>query len=294
VHVFVSHSSKDLAIANEYVSALEDAGISAWVAPRDVPAGTDYAQTISDAIRNASTFLLLCSGTSLASPDVRNEFELAKRRGIQVIPIRLPGTPDPLDNVAWEYHLLRLQIVQGDDDPAGTISRIQPSMAAVAPASSAPQHQTSPAAPADAAGPPVAARTLEAESRLTDVWDRATRTVAKVLENRKVLPRQKLTDGGGLRWFYLDVEDGPYAAIEFIPANLAAPDVSPLWLVVSEKTPGYQTVRDQLRGTSFKDVIKQTHDGIRIPLPYATDGSIEAAVDQVVEFVVELRNQAVP
>jgi len=38
--VFISHSSKDKAIADVIVYSLEQEGISVWIAPRDIPDGT--------------------------------------------------------------------------------------------------------------------------------------------------------------------------------------------------------------------------------------------------------------
>jgi hypothetical protein len=44
--VFICHSSKDRTIANAICSKLEQNRIRCWIAPRDVIAGTDYAESI--------------------------------------------------------------------------------------------------------------------------------------------------------------------------------------------------------------------------------------------------------
>lgn len=49
-HVFISHASADCAAAERVRDDLESDGIACWMAPRDVPAGDDYAKAITDAI----------------------------------------------------------------------------------------------------------------------------------------------------------------------------------------------------------------------------------------------------
>ena len=59
--IFVSYSSKDKQVAFEICEALENKGISCWIAPRDVPLGMEYAEAIVEAIRNARAFVLIFS-----------------------------------------------------------------------------------------------------------------------------------------------------------------------------------------------------------------------------------------
>ncbi|MDR0948902.1 MAG: toll/interleukin-1 receptor domain-containing protein, partial [Lachnospiraceae bacterium] len=40
--VFISHSSVDKSIANAICHTLEANGMRCWIAPRDIPAGTNY------------------------------------------------------------------------------------------------------------------------------------------------------------------------------------------------------------------------------------------------------------
>lgn len=56
--VFISHSQKDKAIADIICSSLEQAGIDCWIAPRDIPYGTDWAGEIADAIKASKIFCL--------------------------------------------------------------------------------------------------------------------------------------------------------------------------------------------------------------------------------------------
>ena len=66
--VFLSHATEDRDIATQVCAALEADGISCWIAPRDVKAGTDYAAAILDAIRTSDLVLLVFSASPIAHP----------------------------------------------------------------------------------------------------------------------------------------------------------------------------------------------------------------------------------
>jgi hypothetical protein len=71
--VFISYASQDAAIANAVVTALERAGISCWIAPRDVTPGALYADGIIRAINDAKALVLVLSASSIGSPHVGKE-----------------------------------------------------------------------------------------------------------------------------------------------------------------------------------------------------------------------------
>ncbi len=97
--VFVSHSSRDVDLANEVLSLLEKEGLRCWIAPRDVPAGADYGEAIIDAIEETSALVLLMSRASNESRQVQVEVERAFSKGRPVFPVRiLPGIELPLDS----------------------------------------------------------------------------------------------------------------------------------------------------------------------------------------------------
>lgn len=90
--IFISHSSKDHEVASKICEALEENGLKCWIAPRDIPYGTQWAGEISKAIENSSAFLFLSSGSSNASEQVSREIQLAIENSLTIIPIRLDGT----------------------------------------------------------------------------------------------------------------------------------------------------------------------------------------------------------
>ena len=58
---FISYASQDAAVANAVVGALEHAGLTCWIAPRDVVPGALYADEIVRAINESSLVVLVLS-----------------------------------------------------------------------------------------------------------------------------------------------------------------------------------------------------------------------------------------
>src|SRR4051812_32689443 len=98
--VFVSHSSRDAHVAMRIVTALEGAGVLCWVAPRDIPAGSDWNDSIMRAIVASAAMLLVYARDSATSDPVKREVERALNRGVPVIPLRIERAPP---SPAMEY-----------------------------------------------------------------------------------------------------------------------------------------------------------------------------------------------
>jgi TIR domain len=71
--VFVSYASQDAAVANSIVENLEQHGLKCWIAPRDVKAGTVYADAIVRAINDVKALVLVLSTSAMASSHVGRE-----------------------------------------------------------------------------------------------------------------------------------------------------------------------------------------------------------------------------
>jgi len=87
--VFISYSSKDKATADAVCHTLEQRSIRCWIAPRDVPAGTNYGAEIIRAIRECSILVLVFSGSSNASQAVWREVQSAFTEQKALIPLRI-------------------------------------------------------------------------------------------------------------------------------------------------------------------------------------------------------------
>ena len=87
--VFISHSSKDFALAKELCRLLEVNSVSCWIAPRNVLAGSSYGEEIAKAIEDSSVVVLLLTKSANDSRAVANELELAFRYQKTIVPIRV-------------------------------------------------------------------------------------------------------------------------------------------------------------------------------------------------------------
>lgn len=86
---FISHSSKDGAIAAELCKYLENHGKTCFIAPRNIRSGRDYAEEIIDGIDNSQTMILLLSNHSNQSAHVLREVERAVSKSIPIITYKI-------------------------------------------------------------------------------------------------------------------------------------------------------------------------------------------------------------
>lgn len=87
--VFVSYSSKDKAIADAIVAALEKNNIRCWYAPRDIKPGEDWGNAISVAIEKSKIFLIVFSGNANYSQRVLDELNFAIIEEKTILPFRI-------------------------------------------------------------------------------------------------------------------------------------------------------------------------------------------------------------
>ena len=100
--IFVSYSQPDRDSAFVLVQKLEARGLSVWIAPRDVSPSADWAAEIIDAISSAKLMLLVFSGNSNDSDQVRREVERAVHKRLRILPFRIE---DVLPSKSLEYFL---------------------------------------------------------------------------------------------------------------------------------------------------------------------------------------------
>jgi adenylate cyclase len=100
--VFVSYSAADRAPALSVVEGLESRGLRCWVAPRDIPAGSEYGEEIVGAIKGCRILVLIFSAQANSSPHVRREVERAVSARRAILPFRVE---DITPTGAMEYAL---------------------------------------------------------------------------------------------------------------------------------------------------------------------------------------------
>lgn len=87
--VFVSYSSKDRDKAEAVCQRLEGDGFSCWIAPRDIRPGSDWGESILNAIDSSEVMVLLLSHNANISSHVKREVERAVNKGLEIIPLRV-------------------------------------------------------------------------------------------------------------------------------------------------------------------------------------------------------------
>jgi hypothetical protein len=87
--VFVSYSAKDKPTADAACAMLESRGIRCWIAPRDIRPGMDWTDAIIDAILGCRLMVVVVSGHSNVSEQVKRELSTAVSEGKTLIPLRI-------------------------------------------------------------------------------------------------------------------------------------------------------------------------------------------------------------
>ena len=87
--VFISYSSYEFDQADYVRDILERNGIKCWIAPRDIPAASNYTKEIPVAIEACKVFVLILSEKAQESYFVIREVECAVTNGKVIIPFML-------------------------------------------------------------------------------------------------------------------------------------------------------------------------------------------------------------
>src|SRR5438874_655379 len=87
--IFISHSSKNKGVADQVCAALEAAGIPCWIAPRDISPGTEWMESIVEAIEACRAMVLIVSAEAIDSPQVEREVLRAVSKRIPVVPFKI-------------------------------------------------------------------------------------------------------------------------------------------------------------------------------------------------------------
>ncbi|HEX4640606.1 MAG TPA: toll/interleukin-1 receptor domain-containing protein, partial [Chthoniobacterales bacterium] len=91
--VFISHSAQDRNVSEKICAALEQGGISCWIAPRDVRPGKSFPGEITRAIQQTKVMLLIFSRHSNSSEQVLREVQLAVDCKVPIVRLRLEDIP---------------------------------------------------------------------------------------------------------------------------------------------------------------------------------------------------------
>ncbi|MGC2238662.1 MAG: toll/interleukin-1 receptor domain-containing protein [Pyrinomonadaceae bacterium] len=127
--VFLSYAHKDSSLASKIASTLESKGFDVWNAETEVLPGDNFAEKISDALKESDAMVVLLSPASLESNYVQWEIEYAlgnKSYKQRVIPV-LVGSEEniSLESIPWilrKLQMIRLTEPEQADEEINQIS----------------------------------------------------------------------------------------------------------------------------------------------------------------------------
>ncbi len=88
-YAFISYSSKNQTSANAMRELFNKHNIDTWMAPYDIPAGSEYAEVLYDALTGCSCLVLMLTDVSQNSQWVKKEVNIAITNGKTVVPVKL-------------------------------------------------------------------------------------------------------------------------------------------------------------------------------------------------------------
>jgi hypothetical protein len=105
--VFLSYASADKSVADRLCNLLEAAGVTCWIAPRDILPGSDWPSEIHRGISASEVFVLIASEHSFRSRHVQRELQQADSEQRALLPVRVDESTMPdsfgyfLENLQW-------------------------------------------------------------------------------------------------------------------------------------------------------------------------------------------------
>ena len=105
--VFISYSRRESPFVDVLLGALEDEGVEVWVDYHSLVPARPWLDQILEGIRQADVFLLVVSKESMASANVRSEYQYAleQKKRIILIIFEAVSLPPALQNCEWiDFH----------------------------------------------------------------------------------------------------------------------------------------------------------------------------------------------
>lgn len=87
--VFISHAAQDREVAILACAALEERGLSCWLAPRDLAPGRDYRDAVTGAVARCRLVVLIVSRATADEPHLGRDIERALGEGRPLVALRL-------------------------------------------------------------------------------------------------------------------------------------------------------------------------------------------------------------
>lgn len=91
--MFISYAVEDRETADVICELLESSGWRCWIAPRDILPGSDWGESIIDAINQSQLMIFIYSVHAGRSLQIKREIERASSKGVTIVPFRIEEVP---------------------------------------------------------------------------------------------------------------------------------------------------------------------------------------------------------
>jgi hypothetical protein len=134
--VFISYIGKDGALAKEVVVSLEDAGLDAWYDKREILPGDNWAEKISEGLKESDAMVVLLTPDALESVELQRNIEYAlgsKAYNKRLFPILVGDAADfSSSEIPWIFKHLKTIKLSGRDRNEGQFKQIAEAIKAAA------------------------------------------------------------------------------------------------------------------------------------------------------------------
>lgn len=122
MRIFISYASERQETAEHICAFLEAGGKKCWIAPRDIPAGSNYGEEIIKGIESSDALVLVFDKAANESQHVLREVERAVSRRLPIVVYRLDDT---VPSKAMEYFLLSIQWLDAGEVSEQSLGKLE-------------------------------------------------------------------------------------------------------------------------------------------------------------------------
>lgn len=122
MRIFISYASAQQEAAERICAFLEAGGKKCWIAPRDIPAGSNYGEEIIKGIEGSDALVLVFDAAANESQHVLREVERAVSKKLPIVVYRLDDT---VPSKAMEYFLLSIQWLDAGTDSEQSLEKLE-------------------------------------------------------------------------------------------------------------------------------------------------------------------------
>jgi len=119
MQVFISHASKDKAVARHLAHRLTDAGLKVWIPEDEILPGDNWAKKVGEALEESDLMVVLITPHAFESEWLKEEIQYAltsEHYQGRLIPVFLGDNTETPTDVPWILRKLNPVQIEGRDE----------------------------------------------------------------------------------------------------------------------------------------------------------------------------------